>query len=74
MNDRNAMFSALLNASMWKFFLGFYDGKNKKSLRIVSVMGSKAQRDKNKKKDRVWEIELGVSQEEVLENDIIVLL
>ena len=28
----------------------------------------------NKKKDRVWEIELGVSQEEVLENDIIVLL
>ena len=41
----------------------------------MSVMGSKAQRDKNKKKDRVWEIELGVSQEEeVLENDIIVLL
>ena len=23
MNDRNAIFSALLNASMWKFFLGF---------------------------------------------------
>ena len=40
----------------------------------MSVMGSKAQRDKNKKKDQVWEIELGVSQEEVLENDIIVLL
>ena len=38
----------------------------------MSVMGSKAQRDNNKKKDRVWEIELGVSQEEVLENDIII--